>query len=871
MLTIPANLQIYLDRDFSEPDFLLKITGATTTFRLSGHSRTITESGTDYLYRGLVKSWGTIKNTIDPSKSKLNIGNMVITLINIPYKFDSPSRLSEQFTATEISYREASVYLWAGGISDLSDCLQIYKGVIRPIENIGGARFEIELNDATETKHKLLPENLIVLSDYTNPPAASENKPIPLAYGDFNPAKDYNNIKYGKLIEGIWIEPNKLVFSDHVLKAIDAVWILDEDLGELVKVDSGDYTETLDDSGRSTVVFDNVVDALLEAWIYPDKADVEHIDSPDYVFLDEEKDLTLDRDGNTFALADADSYVPNGESDDEHEDRIYGRFKSVSPIGDHQTVYLSLRFDINFNTILQQGNDFSFWIDNSSTEVGHLPLVPGDLSLPYYDEVDITTAFNTSNLTLQDIVAPNGLRLQVIGRKRSGDGNRKKIGEYYDMRLRVKYKRSIQSSMRVFIEGEGRKYGSWIDGGGRSNSYDEGDLISNPAFIIEDILRELGFATADIDEDSFDTVGEALSTNWDIVIFLNKQVDSKVLIEQICGEAGLGFFLTADGKGKIFRLPDIARADDFDLANIKKQTLSFSMGEERFLVNDVDIEYIKSNHIDELYHLVSVGNNSASQTKHNIKSRKTIKADFIESTSVADRLRDQYIGAVLLGDNGIGGTVNSEAYETKVGCKFTAADSRRLFWIAAYLGSDGASREFYAAVYADSSGAPAAQLATTSVKVIGPSSSDGPAWVFFAFDGLDLTSGTDYWLAIKGVGGTWKFYYDSGGTNQAAWNADAGYGDPPDDPFGASPTYGDRSYSIYTSVGFWHELRPIMQIDMTLWQKIAWELGDPIVPGDDVNNYIKLFDKRFGQARFKVIEKRLSPVKGISYKLMKVN
>lgn len=38
--------------------------------------------------------------------------------------------------------------------------------------------------------------------------------------------------------------------------------------------------------------------------------------------------------------------------------------------------------------------------------------------------------------------------------------------------------------------GKGRMFGDWIEANGRSNGYSEGDLIENPAYIIESILRE---------------------------------------------------------------------------------------------------------------------------------------------------------------------------------------------------------------------------------------------------------------------------------------------------------------------------------------------------------------------------------------------
>jgi len=54
----------------------------------------------------------------------------------------------------------------------------------------------------------------------------------------------------------------------------------------------------------------------------------------------------------------------------------------------------------------------------------------------------------------------------------------------------------------------GRIFGSWIDEDSRNNGYDAGDLISNPAYIIESLLRdELGLVTAQIDITSFDAAG----------------------------------------------------------------------------------------------------------------------------------------------------------------------------------------------------------------------------------------------------------------------------------------------------------------------------------------------------------------------------
>ena len=49
---------------------------------------------------------------------------------------------------------------------------------------------------------------------------------------------------------------------------------------------------------------------------------------------------------------------------------------------------------------------------------------------------------------------------------------------------------STNSNSDVYAYAKGRMYGGWIDHTGRSNSYNEGDLIENPVGIVESIIRD---------------------------------------------------------------------------------------------------------------------------------------------------------------------------------------------------------------------------------------------------------------------------------------------------------------------------------------------------------------------------------------------
>ena len=126
-------------------------------------------------------------------------------------------------------------------------------------------------------------------------------------------------------------------------------------------------------------------------------------------------------------------------------------------------------------------------------------------------------------------------------------GNR--IGQYriYDVEEEIE----LPETEMVFISGKGREYGAWVDADSRNNGYNAGDLIENPTYIIEDILRnELGLASANIRYTTFDTTGnttngtlkdtfnENNTTDIKFAFSQPKIISSKRLIENICKQSG---------------------------------------------------------------------------------------------------------------------------------------------------------------------------------------------------------------------------------------------------------------------------------------------------------------------------------------------
>ena len=149
----------------------------------------------------------------------------------------------------------------------------------------------------------------------------------------------------------------------------------------------------------------------------------------------------------------------------------------------------------------------------------------------------------------------------------------------------------------VYYSGKGRKYGSYIDaddrGSGESgdNGYAENDLIENPVFIIEDIIRdELSLGSSNIDYATFDTAGNTTNGylgdifedevgDVKFAFAQYKFINSKDIFERLGRLCFSYIFISGDGKFKIKTLRatnDYSSSDqtinfgDIELRNINK-------------------------------------------------------------------------------------------------------------------------------------------------------------------------------------------------------------------------------------------------------------------------------------------------------------
>ena len=590
---------------------------------------------------GLVKSWGSISQGIDLFTKKYKINNATITLLNTPMKHTGTieARLNYHLAGENFINRTAQILLWYEGIDDIDDCLKIFEGVVQPLANVNDLTLQIKINDTTFMDHKDIPADIYTTDFPTDTSNRNQNveNPYPIVYG----AKDLNGESNGSLYPAQWIEEGKLIVSDIPCDAIDSVWVWDSGLDRFVEIDSSDYMVTLDDSGRTTISITDINDVDLWAYFYP-------------------KIIRTLGDGDIDDLGDADEVIKIGDQDLSTQLNIYTTVgpefdnaqldtqeKTGSGLADPSTGAGNAYFGVKTDYNSPASTNFSTG-DIRFGESGDMSAAISIISLSSpssYTEQDCGATLNT-DMTWQDLADDFYFQLAFTC---GAAGAIALAFEITQLRLRIKMNTNLSfSSHKVFVAGDGRTFGSWIDAGGRTppaGQDDEGDIIKNPAYLIEDILREdLSIATADIDTASFDAAATELS-GWEMAFSIVKQQNSLAMIEAICRFSKLNYVINCQGEHSLIVLDTSYSADDtLYKADIKAGGLTLQSSKIKELINDVAVNFSK-HPAQNSYREQTTDTDSTSQTTYNITNEAIVNADKIIDSSTANDLSDHFAGS----------------------------------------------------------------------------------------------------------------------------------------------------------------------------------------------------------------------------------
>lgn len=579
----------------------VKITKGGSTW-LFGHSN-IKGLSDGFIY-GLLADDITVDSKVDYVTKKWSVQDVAFSIINQPYKQDPTSHAWIRFADEVGSIRGALIYVYllAGPKpTALADGLLVFSGEIQEPASVTRELVRFSAVDAARRKNLILPRHRVTENTaWTGIPIANRLRKIPLTYGEFTKAFN-NSVDLGLArAELVGSESaKKFTCSDHVMHTLSKGFIMQNELPMPSEVVAP--TLDTDDSGYGTAIMTGLSDARMYA---------EHSDDGDLAGAGHAGGSG----GNvTYDAANAGDLVGSTKARTQRtasglggltmrlgwRDFASNETNTLAPIGKiigediSGTKYGYLKFRVKKLSILTSPG---------SPEV-HLVRGSGEIVLDistFGDDIDVTAKFNVTEIA------------NVLWHFRSGDstytaedrpilftifqdgtlplGNINTDGLYcYYCYLQWRYRPYYVAA--GYVAGKGRIFGSWIDTAGRSNSYSAGDLIEDPAFIIESILRdELGLGDTDIDTDSFDAAADA-GVKARISIHSDNETDAFSIIRQIAEQSRFAIVITGSSKIRLVPLnvtsPTIART--LTKTDIDLNTLQY--GKDSRVINNVRVKH----------------------------------------------------------------------------------------------------------------------------------------------------------------------------------------------------------------------------------------------------------------------------------------
>lgn len=550
MRTSPATVFTMNEKKLLGADmhWVIELTDGASTWYFGDTMMELTEG---FVYPLMKSNW-TITQRMDPFSKNWSIGTLTIKLKNGYYKKDTSSddvRASDELAG--IRGQAATLYAitGSGGVitSLASHALDYFNGVVVVPPEYDDDEVSIKIYDVGKTLHTTLPQNTIG-SEWADAPLQTINDKIPLCYGTFtltggvSESFDYSGLGMAK---GVRVSKSPFgiaVFGDHISKSISNMVLLDgwEDPASYnICTYDEDYDSayTVAYTGTSVKVdaYMRLADNEDDGW--SDSESLEPPDNPENIWDRDEStyaSMNDSIDDGTDTEARAAFHITSWPGEYIHYVLVSARVNDVSGSSEAVTVKL---VDIENDTVIATG------------------ALSGNTPLAWYATSDLSSSVQSNG-------TPNGVYISMpytSDPEADGTPDNEEMLRVYDLHIQVRY--GPTEHWDVYAEVEGREYGAWIDEHSAS-SYTEGDLIEDPAGIIESILiDELGLTYNDIDMDSFDA-----SENSDVVMRINLHSDNEAMsnevIKQICEQSTFAFCFTAEGKAKLIPLNDDSPTTD---------------------------------------------------------------------------------------------------------------------------------------------------------------------------------------------------------------------------------------------------------------------------------------------------------------------
>lgn len=631
MLTIPTAWEPSQYRLDARRATIVKLTWGSYTYYFGDME---IDWGSIHVYPLLISHTG-ISDKIDPFSKRWATAEITCTISNLPYRKDSNGNwIRPSDDIYKLINDPAEIYLLCGeGASGLSDCLLRFKGIVK--EN---PRYDIQTLSLTLIDHSSpfldtkLPLHKVG-DQFSDTPEEYKDDYIPLVYGEFKHAASEAGfsakipIKNPQgLCKGIPIKsdilPPKCVFSDHPLHTFDAIFWQPAGFSNPAEFHLGGKTLSANDSGYGTASF--IENANLLLIFLP----LGNVFNQDYPFEAQSKPIEFekvwDRDESSFAIVrdnitdDGTAIVGEGRWGLNNDAAIVALKNEM--VGENTLDPWYLAFwgimyrvlDVNLSS--PSGSMFLYY-NTDGTNFTRYPPLTGDwplvLDANWHGHSSPTSA-PFGNKNAQFLVAC------AISSASGGDGtlNNKYMLEVFDLWFwlaghmpRIDY---------MWGQIKGRMFSSWIDNPGRSNSYNQNDLIEDPAFIIESLLRdEITYGTSAIDEATFDNAANA-NVKARINLTTESRAKTRDIIRQLCEQSTFAFHYSTIGKARLIplnvQIPTTNRTIPY--SHIKNGHIALS--EVGPFVNKLTVKNTYQPQISK-YHNEQTAENSMSQSAYGVR------------------------------------------------------------------------------------------------------------------------------------------------------------------------------------------------------------------------------------------------------------
>tara|TARA_R110002020_G_scaffold165121_1_gene352455 strand:+ start:663 stop:2999 length:2337 start_codon:yes stop_codon:yes gene_type:complete len=618
-----------------------------------GVSDTHRVDGSD-IYHGLISSWGNLQQSLNFYRFTTSASSMTINLINAERSIKG-GRFSDLLSSYNFANRKWELFqnTSQAGTYDTA-ARMIGNGIINGEIKYTTENISLTLLDNSSRYHKLIPYHSVDSATYPNAPSNNYGSPVPMSFGDFGQETtngDFENHFVKSRFPAIVVNKEDSSGYVNALPDTDQGYV---DIGGTTKNNNVKLNQL-----HANNVYLGIKKQYLQCLTSNVIVGNASAGSDDTPGSDGENIIKFK--GTTFfGYFDFESVSEAGpvSNTDELIDRNFSTVEEFGCTNGFQSIELrfpkipkvgmltaSSKVDIiMFTTSATTGSVDDFEIDDPGTNV--------DLTFDTSANLTQTVAFHSTafdatqresldltstdlKLTITDgsgssaaVIGQVGLQVEfaadqdftrpVYQRETIYTGSINDPGGYKIVNTEIDTALNAQNLDYIYFAGKGREYENWIDntivdssigtrnsanGSAADPGYADGNLIENPIYIIEEILRsECGLNENYIDEESFDLsgassngyIGDAYNDAVSDIKFAfsnYKFINSKELIDGIAKQCCSYVFLSGDG---LFKVKTLRRTDDYDSAD---KTVDF---------NDINLKSISKTPLSQVKNDITV-------------------------------------------------------------------------------------------------------------------------------------------------------------------------------------------------------------------------------------------------------------------------